>query len=515
MCWVICCGLAFAEKRPRWLALAWSLALLAPQLHVSAIFMPIITIILTLWIRVARRWRYALLGSAPALLPALPWVYAQLSGVARLGLDFGTAAGRTAPTINLQGLTQILSARGLAANFIAASADGLAEKLSYMDIASILWLILYAGAAVYCAGKIWREREQRGKKAALFRCLALWCALPLAYTLVSGERYTIVFFLPMLPAPCILLALAMRALWRRWPGSKAVLALAVCGLSLLNLNTVRWLDRALGASLEQGNSESHALAMDYFTYPPPLVWQLELTEQIQALMQAGEVSELILLAKSYQDEDYQRFAWTYAYHLRSEAVRAVNLLSPHTVYPAGPAAILLDTHRQRPPRQLANHWQEVARLGPYRLYRMPGGVGPTPQYPLAQRPEYDNGLRLLGYDALRCDGRWQLHWAPGPAREDVDPTHFFVHLLDEQGNILAQYDLRAYDQRDWRAGDHIVTQFAFQQGLDGLPIETIRVGLYRFSDESKTFQGGIYALDERGRPWQYAVDNPYGGECQP
>ena len=170
------------------------------------------------------------------------------------------------------------------------------------------------------------------------------------------------------------------------------------------------------------------------------------------------------------------------------------------------------------------------QIGPYVLYHLPGGAWPVPQYPLAERPEYANGLRLLGYDELGCDGSWQLHWTPPaiPGKED-EHVHFFIHLLNATGERLTQRDLRAYDARawrpgdhtdtsadevwDWRAGDHVVTSIDFGQALNDLPIETIRIGLYYYSDDTESFQGDIYALDELGRPWEYAVDIPYEEKC--
>ena len=527
MIWAIGCALAFAERRPRWTAFAWGMAWLALQLHISAVFLLLITFIMTWQHREARRWRYALLGSGLGLLPAVPWLYAQMVGTAQLGLDFGTATGQTAPGIHIQGLMDFLSARGLATSFIAAQADALADRLSYRGVAAALWLVLFGMVAAYGIGKVWRGWRQSNERARLHRFLALWCLLPLAYTLVSAERYTIVFFLPLLPAPCILLALAIQETTQQFRGSKAAMFTLVFVLSGLNLNTVRLLDRALEASVAQGNAMSHKLAADYFTYPPPLEWQLELVEHMQAVFAAGEATELILLAEAYPDEDSRRFAWTYSYHLGSPEVRVINLYAPHLVYPAQPAVILQDTFLNNEPPGFGRWWHERARLGPYRIYLLPGGAGPEPQIPLLERPAYDNGLTLLGYDELSCDGNWRLHWTPEPGGQDAERApfslfplreervhaHFFVHLLDAEGEGLAQRDLRVYDERDWRAGDHMVTRFDFGRELQDLPIETIRVGLYSYSEKTESFQEGIYALDEQGRPWEYAVDIPYEGSC--
>lgn len=515
MIWAIGCGLAFVEKRPRWIAFAWGIAWLALQLHISSVFLLVITFIMTWQLREVRHWRYALVGSVVGLLPALPWLYAQMVGVAQLGLDFGTATGQATPGINFQELMRFLSAHDLATNFIAAHTEDLADQLSYMGVVAALWLVLFAIAAAFCIWKVWRGRQQSNKHVLLQRFLALWCLIPLAYTVVSGERYTIVFFLPMLPAPCILLALAIQASTQRFRVSKAVMVTFVFILSGLNLNTVRVLDSALEASVELGNTKSHRLASDYFTYPPPLEWQLELAEHIQEVIASEEAAELILLVESYPDEEYQRFSWTYSYHLRSPNVRVINLFSEHLVYPAQPAAILHDTFLNIAPSGFGRLWLEQAHLGPYRIYLLPGGAGPEPQNPLLGHPAYENGLHLLGYDELRCDGELQLHWGPGPAVEEGDPVHFFVHLLDAEGENLVQRDLRAYDVMNWREGDHIVTKIEFGQELQGLPIQTIRVGLYYFSEQKNTYHVGISALDELDRPWEYAVDIPFEGSCSP
>ena len=513
MLWAVGCGLAFGERRPRWVMLAWGAAWLAVQLHVSAIILLVIVFFLTWLARMARGWRYAFVGSALALLPVLPWLYAQATGAAELGIDFATSAGRAGPRISFQGLMQILSARDLAANFINASAGDLARQLAYMRVVAPIWFVLYGGAAVFFVRVAWRARRRHAKQRLLYWLLTLWCILPLAFTVVSDSSYTVVYYLPMLPAPCIALALALQAIPQRRPWLKAPLILGVLGLCALNLNTILLLDDSLTASVERGDPTSHALATDFFAYPPPLEWQLELAEQIGALLASGDAAELILLAETHPDEDHLRFSWTFIYHLRSPDVRVINLSLQHTVYPVSVAAILHDTILQSQPIGYSSLWQEHARLGPYRLYLLPGGTGAAPQFPLRERPAYDNGLRLLGYDTLSCNGNWQLHWTPGSPGREGEPVHFFVHLLDGAGEGLAHSDLRTYDVREWRVGDHIVTRFDFGQELHGLPIETIRVGLYYYSDDTESFQGGIYALDELGRPWEYAVDIPYEGNC--
>ena len=310
MIWVFACGLAFAERRPRWVMVAWGAAWLAFQLHIIAIILLVIVFFLTWLTRMARAWRYAFVGSALALLPVLPWLYAQTTGAGEFGLDFATSAGRSGPRINFQGIMQILSARGLATNFIKMSAEDLARQLAYMSVVAPVWIILYGSAVVFCVRASLRARRERAKQRLLYWLLTLWCILPLAFTVVSDASYTVVYYLPMLPAPCIALALALRAIPERRVWLKAPLVLGVIGLCALNLNTIRLLDNSLAMSVEQGEPTSHVLATDFFTYPPPLEWQLELAKQIGELLASGDAAELILLTETYPDEDHSQFSWT-------------------------------------------------------------------------------------------------------------------------------------------------------------------------------------------------------------
>ena len=49
MLWALGCGLAFGERRPRWMMLAWGAAWLALQLHVSGILL-LVTLFAMMWL---------------------------------------------------------------------------------------------------------------------------------------------------------------------------------------------------------------------------------------------------------------------------------------------------------------------------------------------------------------------------------------------------------------------------------------------------------------------------------
>jgi hypothetical protein len=133
------------------------------------------------------------------------------------------------------------------------------------------------------------------------------------------------------------------------------------------------------------------------------------------------------------------------------------------------------------------------RLGPLRVGGPPPGVTVTtaqPQNPL--NLSFDNQITLLGFDLSRANNNpkskilpearkrnLKLYW-----RADTIPTSdytVFIHLLDLQGNLVAQFDsppaAGAYPTSVWNPGEII----ADEHRLGELPPGryTLQVGLYR------------------------------------
>ena len=525
MLWALCCGLAYEQRRPRWLILVWCIAWLAVQLHVSAIILLISSIILTWWLQMARSWRYALMGSLLGLLPTLPWLYAQFTGAAHLGLDFGWSAGGVL-RVNFERIAEFLTARDPSATFISEGSDALTSRLTYMRYLAPIWLLLFGSALVFLIWRLWRRDT---KRRPLYLLLTLWCILPLGFTIVAYFPYTIVYYLPLLPAPCIALALLWKRISESLPPLRLPVAVAVMMLCALNLNAVWSISDHIRDEIQREDPASLAFTIDSWVLPP-LALQLEIVEEMRSLLEAGEAAGLIIMQYPLPHESQYALRWPFPYHLRGYDVRAVNIYAPHLVYPERATLFLRDETRVAGIGGYEDRLELIQQVGPYHLYRILGGSGPVPHFPLAESPEYANGLRLLGYDELTCNGNWRLHWSPpGTPGEEDEHVHFFIHLMDAAGSSLAQRDLRAFNARawlpgdhtekdaedawDWRESDHVVTSINFGQELGGFSIETIRVGLYTFSDETSSPVEGIYALDEQGRPWEYAVDIPYEGAC--
>ena len=507
MLWAVGCGLAFAEKRPRWLMLAWGAAWLALQLHVSGILLLAVLFTMTLLYRTPRGWRHALVGSLLALLPALPWVYAQWTETAQFGLNLSTSAGGGDFQISFEQIIEFLTARNLAANVLSGGREILLSRLSFLQGTAPIWLSLYFVSPLYL---LWRYRQADERRRPLHLLLVFWSMMSLGFTLFARAHYTLAYYLPVLPAPCIALAILLKHLVKTVSRPGAALTVALILLCILNLNAVRVIDQQFNEDIRREDPASHAFSTGDYT--PPLIWQLEVARRIRGMLDAGDGSELILVFHVDHGESSELLRWPFEHHLRGHRVRVLDSKQSHLLYPQGTPLFLWNERESDSREELQGNWLPVLKVGPFHLFRSTA-VRPEPATLLRARPAFENGLQLVGYDALKCEGHWTLHWTPGPADSDSAPVHFFVHLLDEAYETLAQRDLRVYDPGDWREGDRIVTNLDFGRELRSLPIETLRVGLYYFSDETNSYLKGIQALDEQGQPSRYAIDIPYEDSC--
>ena len=503
MLWVIATCLAFHERRWRWLVLSWAAAWLLLQLHAGGIIFLFINLLLLLGYRQWKLGLYAVFGSILGLLPALPWLYAHLLGPAVLYLERMPYAGGGGMRYHRGPLIEFLTASNLAYFYRGANWAYLKEQLAPLQTTRWIWILAYSGAAIWI---LWHG--VRRKDRILERILALWLFTPLLFGFVSHRSYTNVYYLPLIPAPMLVLSIGIEQTHKHKRLLAHLISITLCGLCVLNLRSVLVTYQFISEGLQ--NEDADIWADGGGT---PLGAQLAIASEAQERVMNGQIDDILILLRPVLLVEHEMMAFALPFHLRDAPHRLLDLSTTHRVYPAVATALLLDGNRSELPDSYVGQVEEISTQAPYQLYLLPPGSAPAPRIPFDEQPEYANGLRLLGFDELRCAGDWQLHWTPGPAERGGHPVHFFVHLLDAEGAGLAQVDLRAYDLWNWRTGDHVVTGFDFGQEFDDLPIETIRVGLYRFSDGTQSNAGGIYALDEQGRPWEYAVDIPYEGDC--
>ena len=504
MLWLIATVCAFHERRRRFWSLSWGTAILLLQIHASGAFFLLLNI--PLWIGAGgktRSWRWAAGGILLALIPALPWIIAHLQGDLLLAPERFpfVGEGKRALAYNIAPLLEILTTNDWRQWFRGERFELLEMVFRPLELFVLPLVMGYAAGIIHICWRGWRGPDRR-----LHIALALWLIAPIiAFPFVSYEPYALVYYIPLLPAPFIALALLSRRVNGIWRRLYIVLIALVCAAQAYAVwGSARYIRAQVARDDETvwsvGGGE-------------PLSMQMAIADAARESVQNGEASEAFVLSRPVIVMDIETLAHAMPL-LSGLPMRWLDQGKPHLVFPSAPSAWIMDVTKG----DWLPHYPsgvESARSGPFRLYWLPGKAAPAPRHELPSRPAYANGVQLLGYDGLRCAGGWRLHWSPGPASEDdATRTHFFVNLLGADEANLAQRDLAAYDARAWRPGDHIVTSFDFDQDLRDLPIEMIRVGMYRFSLATNAYLDAVYALDAAGNPWLYAVDMPFSGACQ-
>jgi hypothetical protein len=111
------------------------------------------------------------------------------------------------------------------------------------------------------------------------------------------------------------------------------------------------------------------------------------------------------------------------------------------------------------------------------LYELPGAPPVTAEFPLDV--VFGGELLLVGYDVLSpcppspCE--WLTYWRVEAAA--AGPRRFFLHLVAEEGQVVAQDDRMGAPAAHWRPGDVIVQQHAV--GLpENMGAFTARLGVY-------------------------------------
>lgn len=497
MIWAWGSALAFHERRVRWWSLSWAAAAWLFQLHPSgAIFLITSGLLSGVSIRAGvYSWRATALGLALGLIPALPWLAAWLGGTTTINqerLPF-LGEGKRELIYNWQPLADFLASRHLGRWF---RGEGLAELRAHFAPLDLLVPVAMTGYALAALRVLWKAL--RAPQRTPWRVLAPWLLLPLAFPAVSYASYPGIYYLPLLPAPFLALAAGWSGLRLRW---RRLVAVALLVYSALNANAVLQSAHFVRAGVARDDAEIWAVGGG-----APLSAQLAIATAAQEAIDEGVAAELIVALRPVYGVEYEQLAHAMPFLARNAPTRILNTDEPHLVYPSQPVLLLLDAYQTALPPGYGEA-QERARNSRYRLHLLPGGAGPAPQYPLPGQPGFANELRLSGHDAPDCGvGRIRLHWIPGPAGEAR--FHFFNHLLDAGGNLLAQRDIPAWDSSQWRPGDLILSTVDFGLSFNDLPAESWRVGMYEYPSLAP-----VNALDDEGRPWQYAIDIPLAGLC--
>jgi hypothetical protein len=175
------------------------------------------------------------------------------------------------------------------------------------------------------------------------------------------------------------------------------------------------------------------------------------------------------------------------------------------VFPAGDSVVMIwpgDFASVELYRQWGGgEWASVIplRVGEGEVY-LARGSGLSLDIP---RPREASALLSNGAEIVGNGGNaklWELWWlAPGPLNSEN--YHVFAHLLNADGERVAQFDAATYPVRDWRAGDLVVSYFP----LGGAGV-SVRAGMYAYPSLAP-----VAVLDANGNPAGEWVEFPDSG----
>ena len=126
--------------------------------------------------------------------------------------------------------------------------------------------------------------------------------------------------------------------------------------------------------------------------------------------------------------------------------------------------------------------------------KSPSGEARLASHPI--RVDFDGDVQLLGYDLRKVqpDDYWRvsLYWWFNPALADGDPINAFVHLVDANGQIVAQSDKFAVNavtgQSGWRDEMHVRDTYHLFLPDDLPPGDLrLRVGLWVCAEDTPAF----------------------------
>jgi hypothetical protein len=444
------------------------------QVHPSAVSL---APALVLWLIVFwREVRLAplVLGAALGLLTALPMLLHQLrSGwPAVAALSSLPPADWDATSVRLA--WEAITGRGIH----ALAGDGypflkLVPQLSWVfNLAG--WLALAAMAWLFVRMvKGWRAEDSQRRRAARIDLILISCLLtPVVFNLRHSLDLHLHFFALILPAAYLLIGRAVQDLLR--PAVRSA-ARAAAGVTLVSLAAAQ-----IVAILLVGRFVTvHATPGGFGA---PLASYLEIAGQAVTEARTRKAAEILVVSdgdSTVVDEipavfdvllrDYGSYRFVNG---RITAVfppqSAVGLIAPDS-------GVATQWYASRPAVEFRDGYQQVWLDGSWPREGL---------VPIEGTRTFQNGLEFQGYQeeqefASGQTGRlwllWQVLW------RDPEDTHLFVHLLDENDQLLGQHDSAGYPTGYRRPGDRAITKFDIK--VDELAPEGPfwgRAGVYRY-----------------------------------
>jgi hypothetical protein len=488
--------------------LAWALAVYAllVQVHPSAVTLAPAVVLWLILFRRQIRLGPLLVGGVLAMLTTAPFLFHQIQNDWPVLAGLGALPGAVWDLSAVRLVWEVITGRGIAA--LAGDSYPLLGTVPQLGWISNLVGWLAVGAALWLAYRMvtgWRAKDgerRRGSQVDLI--LLSWLVAPVVLTLRHSVDLHLHSFALVAPAAYLITGRAAEALFgesRLEDSSQRVSRVAARTLKIGSLAGLALLVTAqvVALVLMARFVATHDTPGGFGT---PLRRYLNLADQAVAMAREAGAAEVLVVGQGNSpvvDETpaifdvllRERVAYRFV-DGGSAALfpphRAVALLAPD----AGEAAAWYQS------------WPARDVRGGYRLVVLDGS---WPQGDLAVVPGprvFQNGVALQGY---RWQGSaipssqaqfwllWQVLWL------SPDDTHFYAHLLDEEGQIWAQQDLVGYPTTFRSKGDRIINKFDIIVSQEAQPGPYwIRTGLYLYPQVVN-----VPVIDDAGNPVADAV----------
>ena len=497
MGWAIGAALAFVEGRRAFLVLHLLCLAIAVQIHPAALGLVPASIIFMIVFRRRVDWRFLLLGGTLALLTAAPFLWHlfgrwQAEGGLSLSLD-----GSTRP-FSMDSLRLILTiTTGEGARSLAGSSyDGLPGE----TLVRWLWLAWVAFGLAWAIRQVIKCWDAPASQVG-FICLA-WFLIPaLAFVWLWTPVY-LHYFIAVIPAPFVLAGAFFSRLLAALRPRNQIAAWSVA-VVLIGMQLASW-GGVMAAVTRNPLAGGFGI---------PLGPKLAAADGARRRLDESSAREILLVGNG-SDPEEEEFPAEFQALLHDVAVRYVDLNS-EAVFPDNISVALLDTALADGPTSVRDIYEEVAGAGRafpvpgtelfYSILELPPASFPAADAALQPEPLLANFVRFIGHNDLRSvpDGHlWDVYWRPADNPDQSD-YHLFNHLLDANGDRVAQADGAAFAGFQWRAGDVVISRFLLPAPGETRPPLTMRVGMYRFPSLES-----VPVLDEAANPAADAIEIP-------
>lgn len=516
--------LAFAARRPRFLALHLLCLAVAVQIHLAAAALIPATAVLLLvfWRRINWRWlgMGALLAAGTAV-PFLTYLWEEGGDMGAVlggeGSGFTVSPDALRHTWTLSAGADIHSLAGPEAytDYLAQAPpalQGMAIGLWSVFIGGgILWLLLLVGRRaltivrhVSSTTHYLPSTDHSSGDAAFI--ILVWLLAPPLFFLWHRTPVFIHYFIATLPAQYVAAGalIGQLATANRQPSIingerntqhvSRILGILVAATAVIHLYSWGTLLAFLGTRATPGG------------FGTPLAMQLEAVETAVAPVEQGDAAE-VLVAGRGESPRIDEIPAVYDTLLRDVPHRFVDV-TDSAVFPAEAATVLLVADDAAAAALYTAAASQITPIplregaGTLPVLALPPAAAPAPTVVLDEPPLLANWVRLLGYTWEKREETavWRVHWRPGDNPDPAD-YHFFNHLLTAGGERIAQADAAAFSPGQWRAGDRIVSHFLLELP-DAAPAPyTMRVGMYHYPSLEPA-----PLLDEAGNPYSDAAE---------